>query len=140
MKLKIATGETVNITKDSRVLLVEAYDEKYPGFLEVDEVFESYVAVKTKQRGEKPVIQFFSPEYIAEVSGGKEILKEDLRPLVRDLLENMLPNLVEQAVKDAIKDKLTDQFFQQVAATTVKATVKTEVVAALRAGATAINK
>lgn len=136
MKYVIFDGSTVEITTESKVRLVDDYKDKFPGYRQVVATLETYVEIRT----DKGSSQIFSPSLIADVSGGKEITKEDLRPLVRDLLENMLPNLIERAVKDAIKDKLTDQFFQQVAATTVKAAVKTEVVAALRAGATAIGK
>lgn len=135
MKYIISTGELVSITKDSKVKLVPEYEAKFPGYLEVKKVLETYLEVII----DKNKTELFSPEYIAEVAGGKEIIDEDLRPIVRQLLEEMLPNLITQAVKDSIKDKLTQQFFDQVAATTVKATVKTEVAAALKVGANAIK-
>lgn len=141
MKVKISTGDEVVINKQSKVLLIDEYQEKFPGYLEVKEVFETYVEVITnkKRKDGEESKQVFSYDYIKDVSGGKDIEKEDLRPIVQGLLETMLPSLIEKAVKDSIKDKLTAQFFNDVAATTVKASVQTEVAKALKAGAKAID-
>lgn len=141
MKYIISNGEVATITKQSKVLLVDEFQEKYPGYLEISELFETTIVVFTgkKIKGDVRDTAVFSPQYIKDVSGGKDIEKEDLRPLVRDLLREMLPALIENAVKDAVKDKLTPQFFNDVAATTVKATVQTEVAKALKVGAKAID-
>jgi len=141
MQVKISSGDIVEINKKSKILLVSEYQEKFPGYLDVKEIFETYVIAFTERNKKDGSRDFVAFSYllVADIVSPQEIQKADLKPLVKTVLEEILPDLIGNAVKDAVKDKLIPQIFDNAAKAVVAAQVQNELGKALRQAANTID-
>lgn len=140
MNYKISTGDTIDIGVGDKVLLTDEYQVKLPGYLKVNQLFDSYLLLEIKlDKNDNPELIGFAPSLIKDVKNAKPPTDKDFMPLVKQVLQAELPALIETAVKNVIKDKLTQQFFDQLGAATVVATVQTEVAKALLKAAKAVD-